>query len=88
MNHDFPAATPPTQLLKLKQVAERLAISSASVTSLITSGKLEAVNVSLSPVRKCWRVSEAAIEKFINGNTNKVAQPIRRGKRLQIEEFV
>ena len=51
-------------LLTLKEVAERLRVSERSVFRYIHDGKLKATKIGY------WRISEKALEDFIQRNTN------------------
>ena len=56
----------PPDLLRIREAAARLAVSSDQVHGLIAAGRLRAVNISLVPKRKQFRVPITAIEEFIS----------------------
>ena len=68
--------------LSVKQVAEKLGIRTHAVTSLIRSGELRAVDVSLKPGgRPRWRVLPDDLEGFLARRTHRTAGPRRRRRK-------
>lgn len=66
----------------VKQVAELLGIRTHGVLSLIRSGELRAVDVSLvQGGRPRWRIMPDDLEGFLLRRTHQVAPPRRRRRR-------
>lgn len=59
-----------SKLLKLKEVADILRVSKATVTKLIKAGQLRAVKVG-----RQWRVSEEALMGLIGGGEKEEKEP-------------
>lgn len=55
----------PLRWLTVKEVAERLAISSRAVYDRIDDGRLRAHNFGGEAHRAMWRINEAELERFI-----------------------
>lgn len=68
-------ASPDTQLLRLPEVAERLALSRRSTLDLIHEGAIEAVNVGRGAKLPSYRVTEAALRRYLNA---RLVQPRRK----------
>ena len=68
--------------LTVKQVAERLGIRMAGVRSLIQSGELPAVDVSLTQGgRPRWRILPDHVEGFLTRRTHRPVAPRRRRRK-------
>jgi len=72
-------------MLTVKQISQRLGVSTGKVRNFIRSGELPAVNVGAGDYA-CFRVTEDDLNIFM-GN-RKVAAPVKRRKKVQITEFV
>jgi excisionase family DNA binding protein len=70
-----------TTLLAVADVAVRLAVKPRLVLSLIASGKLRAVNVSVRPGRPTWRIPPEAIAEFLTSNQATAPAPKTRRRR-------
>jgi excisionase family DNA binding protein len=65
--------------LSARQVAEQLGIRVHGVLSLLKSGELRAIDVSLRPGgRRRWRISSSDLDAFILRRTHRPAPPRRR----------
>jgi excisionase family DNA binding protein len=70
-------------MLSVREVADALSIRCRSVTSLIASGQLRAVDVSLHPGgRATWRIEREELESFLRRRTHSAA-PRRRRRRAE-----
>lgn len=66
----------------VRQVAETLGIRQHGILSLIRSGELHAVDVSLQPGgRPRWRIMPDDLEGFLLRRTHQAAAPRRRRRR-------
>ena len=69
-------------LLSVKNVAELLGIRQHAVLTLIHSGQLRAVDLSLVPGgRRRWRILPADLDDFITRRTHRPATPRRRRRK-------
>ena len=57
--------TSSTQLLTLGEVADRLGVGAKLVRAYLDSGALPVVNVAAKDTRRCLRVRESDLERFI-----------------------
>ena len=55
-----------TQLLSIREVADRLSVHRSTVYQHIASGQLQVINVSLGNQRTNCRIRESELERFIN----------------------
>lgn len=55
-----------TQLLSIREVAERLSVHRSTVYQLIASGHLQVINLGQGSQRTNCRVRESELERFIN----------------------
>jgi excisionase family DNA binding protein len=77
------------QMLTPKEIAAKLSISTTAVRALIDKGLLRASNVGTGR-NKVYRVSEDDLVAFLDSRSSqrKSNQPIRKGKRIELKEFV
>lgn len=69
-------------MLSVREVAEILGTRTHSVTALIRSHSLRAVDISLVPGgRPTWRVSREELDSFIARRTRSAAPPRRRKRK-------
>ena len=74
--------SPARPLLAVKQVAELLGIRQHGVLTLIRSGELPAIDVSLHPGgRPRWRISADDLETFLARRTRRPDPPRKRRRR-------
>lgn len=75
--------------LTVREVAERLSIRQHGVLTLIRSGELRAVDVSLKPGGKPrWRILPEDLEGFLLRRTYQAAKPrTRRKKSKNIPQY-
>lgn len=72
--------------LTTKKVAERLAISVDKVFDLIHAGQIEATNICLNPkARPQWRISEVALQAFIDSRTKPSIRTAPKPKKLAMQ---
>jgi len=64
-------------------VAKRLRVTPEKIISLIHSGEIQAVNVALNKdgKRPRWRISEDAVQAFLQNRASKPPVPRRRRRR-------
>ncbi len=77
-------------LLSVKQVAEKLGMRTHGVLTLIRSGELRAIDVSLKPGgRPSWRILSEDLDSFILRRTFQASPPRqrRRKPRTTITEY-
>jgi excisionase family DNA binding protein len=76
-------------MLTISDISTRLQLSRSTVRALIESGQLRAANVGLGR-NKCYRVSEEDLAAFLASRSSQKAvnKPIKKGKRIEVEEFV
>lgn len=68
--------------LSVREVAERLGIRRHGVLSLLHSGALRAIDVSLTPGgRPTWRIMGDDLDTFITNRTHVKSPPRRRKKK-------
>jgi excisionase family DNA binding protein len=73
---------PVGDLMTVRQVAERLAVDAATVTSWIRSGQLKASNVGKGLIRPRWRIDLGDLKTFlIRCQAQADPPPARRGRR-------
>lgn len=76
-------------MLTLKEISSQLNISTAAVRSLIDKGLLKASNVGAGK-NKVYRVTKEDLADFLESRSSKKKsnQTIRKGKRVEVEQFV
>ena len=76
-------------MLTPKDIAAQLSISTTAVRALIDKGQLKASNVGTGR-NKIYRVNEEDLAAFLDSRSSrkKSNQPVRKGKRIQVKEFV
>jgi len=71
-------------LRTVKQVAEILQIRQHGVLTLIRTGDLPAVDISLTPGGKPrWRITDDDLQKFLRRRTRKLDPPRKRRRRRE-----
>ena len=53
-------------MLRVKEVAKRLAVSQMTILRLIATGSLKAYRIG-----GCWRVADTAVDKFLSASLTK-----------------
>lgn len=80
----------PAKYHTIRQCAERLGLTKdLPLLRAIERGELKAVNVGSGLVRPTWRISEEALQDFIDRRTSKPTTPAdRRKRKRQIDEAI
>lgn len=70
-----------SQFLTTSQAAERLAVTIEQIVTMIRTGNLRAINISVGSKSR-WRIASSDLEAFIAARTHKPSpvQPRRRRK--------
>lgn len=71
--------------LTVSDLCERWRVDRDLVYSLITSAKLEAVNIGTKR-KACWRIPRRAVETFEATRSNAKPKPIRRKRRKRLPD--
>jgi excisionase family DNA binding protein len=72
-------------MLSVREAAELLGIRSHSVTALIRSKQLVAVDVSLTPGgRPTWRITSEEFDSFLRRRAHTPTPPRRRKRKSQL----
>ena len=60
------------KIYKVREVASELRTSYATALTLIKNGSIKGFNVSAGKRKNEWRVTEGALNAFINKNSNEI----------------
>lgn len=80
---DSPAKSDPAGMLTIAQVADRCGVTEGNVRAWISDGALEAVHCGRchDVHRRAWRITQAALDRFLAGRTLRPSEPTPRGRR-------